>query len=580
MVDYTTNMDLRWLCDEGSGNAYDEVSNVSGTLTGAGVIWVVDATKGNSINTHQIETEYIDGGSMSSYNWQNNFTVTGWYRNLSANGLHAMFDIDTSCGVGNLWAETNFRLWGRGGNTNDMGLAVPADSSWHFVAVTYSSTTGVTLYLDGSATNVNWANNTANSASSGNLKIGKTWGAQYDWSDQYTHDFRHYNAVLSTTNIQDIYDAGANQSSFPVAITTTSNFNYGPQITSFYANGRHWIIYSDGTDAKFRTSTDGISWSTATAFRTTCTRGDYISVWFDGTYVHYAYGTTGTSIYYRRGTTASNGTISWSAAEQTVTVSSSGNLNVSICVDSSGYACIGFTSINNYPAVVYNANNDGTWSTAASYPLELRATDSDVSWQTGFTLVNGRPYCAYARNYNPIKGRLHTSGSTWVAEESVSAAVNCIYGELGWDIGADGSNYVYVVFNSYSPYRIYVASRNPAGGAWTQSSSLGDGDYQYEPAINVLTDGTLYVFVPNSPDTRYINLKKRVGGSWDANWSHWDTNSNTLQDYGSLSTYSCSENEIGLCYLIGAASPYSVYFKFEAPAATTTTFYTGFLRFT
>ena len=36
----------------------------------------------------------------------------------------------------------------------------------------------------------------------------------------------------------------------------------------FYANGRHWVFYSDGTDGVYCTSRDGENWSGPTIFRT------------------------------------------------------------------------------------------------------------------------------------------------------------------------------------------------------------------------------------------------------------------------------------------------------------------------
>ena len=77
---------------------------------------------------------------------------------------------------------------------------------------------------------------------------------------------------------------------------------------SFYANGRYWVFYSDATNMVYKTSLDGVSWSLATTVRA-ADSGNRFSVFFEGTYLHYAYSaeTANTPIYYRRGTPNSNG---------------------------------------------------------------------------------------------------------------------------------------------------------------------------------------------------------------------------------------------------------------------------------
>jgi hypothetical protein len=54
-----------------------------------------------------------------------------------------------------------------------------------------------------------------------------------------------------------------------VATSTSSTATHTPsQRLSFYANGRHWVFYSDGSFFGWRTSTDGITWSDFTAITT------------------------------------------------------------------------------------------------------------------------------------------------------------------------------------------------------------------------------------------------------------------------------------------------------------------------
>jgi len=95
---------------------------------------------------------------------------------------------------------------------------------------------------------------------------------------------------------------------------------YPTQRKSFHANGRFWAFYSDGTNMVYCTSTDGSTWTAPTAIRP-ADLGDEFSIWFDGTYFHYACapGGAGTPIYYRKGLPVGDGSITWvTDAEQTV----------------------------------------------------------------------------------------------------------------------------------------------------------------------------------------------------------------------------------------------------------------------
>jgi len=107
-----------------------------------------------------------------------------------------------------------------------------------------------------------------------------------------------------------------------VGTSTVSNatlFDY--ERKSFYANGRYWVFYVDGTNMVYSTSTDGTSWTVGP--QSPIRGGDwgggnFFSIYFDGTYVHYVFGYYNVLNYpllYRRGTPNSDGTITWSKAE-------------------------------------------------------------------------------------------------------------------------------------------------------------------------------------------------------------------------------------------------------------------------
>jgi len=72
------------------------------------------------------------------------------------------------------------------------------------------------------------------------------------------------------------------------ATSTTASFSHPYERKAFSANGRYWVFYSDGTDAVYKTSTDGISWSSTNVVKSGEAYGSDFSVWFNGTNVFYA----------------------------------------------------------------------------------------------------------------------------------------------------------------------------------------------------------------------------------------------------------------------------------------------------
>src|SRR3990172_137973 len=137
-----------------------------------------------------------------------------------------------------------------------------------------------------------------------------------------------------------------NIASSATAATVTASY----QRKTFYANGYHWIFYSNGSQIFYTDSKDGASWKTPTFVRQGASSSG-LSIWLDESLnVHYAYasGITGTPVVYRRGAIIDD-EIEWQT-EQTVvagianheyyngfcTLDSSGNPWVSYIQDNQG----------------------------------------------------------------------------------------------------------------------------------------------------------------------------------------------------------------------------------------------------
>jgi len=266
--------------------------------------------------------------------------------------------------------------------------------------------------------------------------------------------------------------------SFP-STTPDVNATYlgGIQRKCFYANGRYWVFYSDTTNIVYRTSADGISWSSATTIRA-CDNGNNFSVWFDGTYLHYAatpLATWNEPIVYRRGTPNTDGSITWSAAEQTVIQDADKWFqSIIIAVDSEGYPWIGTRTSQaaplppgNWAEVIKSSTNDGTWSTASGFPYRPDTVSGKRDIMFLVPLTSQKMYIIYvwsgAPATNPINGRLW-DGSSWGSEETATtrqshdASLSAVaYGDV-----------VHVVYDERTTLDVYHLKR--VAGTWTETS--------------------------------------------------------------------------------------------------------------
>lgn len=325
----------------------------------------------------------------------------------------------------------------------------------------------------------------------------------------------------------------------------------------FYAEGLFWVFYSNGTNAGWEFSNDGTTWVGAFTSIGACQRGYYFSIWFDGTHIHYVR-YNNRDLYYRRGTPVNDGTITWSAAEQLVY---NGSINDEynqpcIAVDTNGYAWIGVKHDkpdgDDFPVILKNANNDGTW--AEHFAYELSAID-DTQWSVcPVPLTGGRVYVIYCQEYNPPRGNLYDGG--WGGEEADLADFN-----IGWHTAfsavADGDD-VHFIYYGNGQYRY---NKRTFGVGWGATDVLiqASAPFQSHATLSINTaTGALYCFWATST-TDHVYYKKYSDGAWgglvdwidesidDIPWN-WLISS-LRRDYGGY---------IGVLYITKNASPYNV----------------------
>jgi hypothetical protein len=340
------------------------------------------------------------------------------------------------------------------------------------------------------------------------------------------------------------------------------------QRCSFYANGRYWVFYGDYSDynVKFKTSTDGTSWSSATtAFSFPVVDAQW-TVIFDGTYIHYganisqqAQGNPHEGLKYRRGTPEIDGSITWSAAEQTAVANTTGCSDLSMAIDSLGNPWFGYAKDDLTPNVTASSTADGTWTTAAGFPHELDAVAKK------FTIIeplsNGQMYAVVyewvdAGTDNPADGYFW-NGSDWVSEgeitnESVEIASGSTGEALVARIQATGDGgIVHLVYQSSDGDLIY--KQRSSSGSWSDEFVFEDQfvSPQSSPTITISSDGVFICW--DVPGYSAVFIKHRdSSGNWGPR-RIIETSDAVHSEYAHLqSSRETMNSNIGLAYLTEA----------------------------
>lgn len=360
--------------------------------------------------------------------------------------------------------------------------------------------------------------------------------------------------------------------------TVSQALGYPLQRKTFYANGRHWIFYSNGTYIFYKTSVDGVTWVLGESNPVIAGTGRDFSIWFDETYLHYASttSTAGIGFFYRRGIPNANGTITWSAAEQIAVFGVSGiSLSLPfVAVDTGNHPWVAYKFQNGsdyYPYVTKSSNNNGTWSTDNNFPFKL-SNNGSLGWISTITpLTNDKMYAiSLSAVYNYRIGRLW-NGIAWENEESpiTASSINC----ATHSVVAQGDD-ICLAFLDTPNFNIKYRKRFYSNSSWgTEVTIRANTTYTCDPILSIDTlTNNLYCFWMGSPSINCIYYKKCIGGTWDVNPTTWinATSSGGLTandafsgDYKQGQRQNCSF--IGLAYLVGSSSPYNITFAYLSP---------------
>ncbi len=249
-----------------------------------------------------------------------------------------------------------------------------------------------------------------------------------------------------------ILGGGAEHGQYLVSATKDISKPIGPDISgssrlpyqckSFYANGLWWLFYADKTGGispyplYYITSADGLTWSSPISVG--------VNIYTYDANWSLAYDTTNNKVWVlanldnaggfwqngykgRRATPNSDGSLTWDVGWQTIIARGHCVADPTAIVDSNGYLWVGYMvhpSGNNMNIgdawVIKNSVADGTWSTAASFPVKLSSAN-DGRFAHLVSLGGGNVYAVSAKWGSPAvksNGYLFLSGQATFSTET------------------------------------------------------------------------------------------------------------------------------------------------------------------
>jgi hypothetical protein len=374
-----------------------------------------------------------------------------------------------------------------------------------------------------------------------------------------------------TNELNALVETSAQQTTAQVLVgnTTQNGFSLSTGRCTFYANGRNWVFWDNGTSYVFSSKLDDSDWSSPSFLANVSTFYSCAVAW-NGTCVAYIRGGNGGGFYFRMGIPNSDGTISWLAAEQTI-YSSSYYLDPSIAFDTNGnvYVCYSANGYNLY--VLKNANTDGTWSTPSVYPVSVY-NESNQYYPYGsiLQLSNGDMAVIFCIQFAPTQ-YLYCSiynGASWSTEANFTTNSPMIWGshKIIPFTAVSSGNTIYVTFVD-SNYNLRFNTYS--GGSWGTEITLVSGLSTVTFPSMTAAGNDLYIFYDGNPAANTVYYLEFNGASW-SNPNYWfnDTAETLYPEengvsgiYSMISSFQNPGNgQIGLVYVTLRSSPYNVEF--------------------
>ena len=386
----------------------------------------------------------------------------------------------------------------------------------------------------------------------------------FDWADAPVECSKSVDA----TSVDFAVSTNFNIDPTTVGTSTTTSATYeSTQRKTFYYNGRDWVFYSDGTNLVYRTSNDwGASWSAATVV-TTCASGLFFDIEFDGTYAHYAFADNiGTNyVHYRRFIPNADGTVTYSAAQQNVVTSSYSFFGASITTSSAGgtpyisYFLYNEATTSMEVRLTKSSTTDGTWSTAAGFPKDIRLPDASGSSQV-VSSAAGKVIVIYTDAATTILLSRTWDGSTLLGERTISSD-NALYMAISAVAEGETIHLIHAAQGGWF-YPIMYSTYTMASDLWAAETTISATGHYFGAGLCIDPSGNLYAFYTKWDDKIYY--KKQTADVWAAevefvSEANLDERSLTVSAYATSSV-------VDVIFVSGAGSPYNVRHAYLAPA--------------
>ena len=195
----------------GSGTTWTSLVNSYTGSMGTGVGY--SASNGGVITFNGATTSYVNlyGSASAVVAATNNFSIEAWYQSnnnfpgILRTGLgNRGFVFGYFSTTGTAWKVTKYGLVDLQAGT------IPQNTSWHQAVLTYSSTTGVRVYIDGALSGTA-VNNNSNLIGGNEFSVGRSESVRLNGSMGI---FRWYSAVLSASGV--LQNFNANRSRFGI----------------------------------------------------------------------------------------------------------------------------------------------------------------------------------------------------------------------------------------------------------------------------------------------------------------------------------------------------------------------------
>jgi hypothetical protein len=322
----------------------------------------------------------------------------------------------------------------------------------------------------------------------------------------------------------------------------------------FYANGRWWAWFFNGTNFGWVSSTDGTTWAAFTAYSEDA--ASYHDLWYDPVNNKICVAHVSTALYYRQGTANSDGTITWDSAEVQVAADAK---YPKLCKDSNGFPWISYvTNTGYYEQVIKASAADGSaWANAA---VTLWTNRNSGSEQIGIVpLTGGKMLAISVANTLVVQYRAF-DGTTWAAAANYSTSNAGGYNQ--WDAVADGDN-CHLAF--YTNLNILYVKYVYGAGAGTEETVESSVYTQYHPSISRMDTDRVRVFYIKSATT--VKYRDRNTGTWATAVTVSSTETKVTQ---LSSSYAAVSSKFGLLYKSDTPSANSVIFVgYTVPAPPT-----------